>query len=83
MDNPVIASIDMISLSDSQTGVKLNTSDAFMDMPPCHRAVLIAAVMQLCAAAIEAIMNDYPDERDEIRSHLDALTLEARATVVN
>ena len=79
----IIASINIMLLPGGQTGVQLNAQSGFMEMSPVHRAVLVASVIQLCAAAIEAIIEDHPEDRDEIRHHLNALTLEPRIQTVN
>lgn len=73
----VLARIDILRLKGGDVpGVKLTALEEFMDMPPVQKAVMISAVMQLCSAIIEAIMEDSPDDADEIREVLTCLSIE-------
>lgn len=73
----VLARIDILRLgSDMAPGVKLTALQEFMDMTPLQRAVMIGAVIHLCGAAIDAIINDNPNDAGEIREVLDALIIE-------
>lgn len=73
----ILARIDILRLSsDTAPGVKLTALQEFMDMTPVQRAVMIGAVVQLCGAAIDAIISDNPDDADVIREVLDNLSIE-------
>lgn len=73
----VLARIDILRLGrDMAPGVKLTALNAFMDLPPLQRAIMIGAVIHLCGAAIDAIISDNPDDAGEIREVLDALIIE-------
>ncbi len=72
----VIATLEILQLALGQPGVRLCASDEFLDIPPPYRAVLLAAVIQVCEAAIEAICQDHPDDEDEIRETLSAVMVE-------
>lgn len=77
------AVIRMMELSNGQPGVKLETTDAFMELPPIERATFLNAALQLCAMAIGAVIDDHPDEEDEITDRLEAMAIEAQARVTN
>lgn len=73
----ILARIDILRLSgDTAPGVKLTALQEFMDMTPVQRAVMIGAVIQLCGAAIDAIISDNPDDAGVIREVLDNLSIE-------
>lgn len=73
----ILARIDILRLnSETAPGVKLTALQEFMDMTPVQRAVMIGAVVQLCGAAIDAIISDNPDDADVIREVLDNLSIE-------
>lgn len=78
MNGPeVLAHIDILRMSnDTAPGVKLTALQEFKDMTPLQRAVMIAAVIHLCGAAIDAIINDHPDEARTIRDVLEHLSIE-------
>ena len=73
----ILARIDILRLSsDTAPGVMLTALQEFMDMTPVQRAVMIGAVVQLCGAAIDAIISDNPDDAEVIREVLDNLSIE-------
>lgn len=73
----ILARIDILRLnSETAPGVKLTALQEFMDMTPVQRAVMIGAVVQLCGAAINAIISDNPDDAEVIREVLDNLSIE-------
>lgn len=73
----ILARIDILRLtSEAAPGVKLTALQEFMDMTPVQRAVMIGAVVQLCGAAIDAIISDNPDDAEVIREVLDNLSIE-------
>jgi hypothetical protein len=73
----ILARIDILRLnSETAPGVKLTALQEFMDMTPVQRAVMIGAVVQLCGAAIDAIISDNPDDAEVIREVLDNLSIE-------
>ena len=77
MDNPeIIARVEILKLQSGQQGVRLSALNDFMILPPIQRALLLAAAIQLCGAAIEAIYEDYPDDQDEIRDGINAVMIE-------
>ncbi len=84
MDHPeVIARIEILKLPSGLPGVRLSALDDFMEIPPVERAILMAAVIQLCGAAIEAIYEDHPEEQNEIRRGLDAVMIEPKQNTIN
>jgi len=73
----ILARIDIVKLPDETApGVKLTALREFMDLPPVQRAVMIGAVMCLCSEAIDAIVNDHPDDAEMIREVLQDLSIE-------
>lgn len=73
----ILARIDILRLnSETAPGVKLTALQEFMDLSPMQRVVMIGAVIHLCGAAIDAIINDNPDEAKEIREVLEHLSIE-------
>ena len=73
----ILAKIEIMRLTEEAApGVKLTALQEFMDMTPIQRAVMIGAAIHLCGAAIEAIINDAPDDADAIRSALSNMSLE-------
>ena len=73
----ILARIDILKLSsDTAPGVKLTALQEFMDMTPMQRAVMMGAVIHLCGAAIDAIINDNPDDAMKIRKVLEHLSIE-------
>lgn len=73
----ILARIDILRLEKGSTpGVKLTALQEFLDMSPVHRAVMISAVIHLCGAALEAIINDNPDDADEIHKVLGQMSIE-------
>lgn len=73
----ILARIDILRLSnDTAPGVKLTALPEFMDMTPLQKAAMIGAVIHLCGAAIDALINDHPDDADIIREMLQNLSIE-------
>lgn len=79
----VVATIEVLKLSSGQPGVRLSASEEFMEVSPVDRAILIAAVIQVCGAAIEAICHDHPNDQDEIREKLSAVMIEPQTRHLN
>lgn len=79
----VVATIEILRFQSGQPGVRLCASDEFMDVSPVDRAILIAAAIQVCGAAIEAICQDYPNDQDEIREKLSAVMIEPQSRHLN
>lgn len=79
----VVAQIDMMVLPSRSPGVSLAAERAFGDLSPAQRCILLAAAIQLCAAAISAICEDYPEDRDEIEEHMKALSIEPSLSSLN
>jgi hypothetical protein len=79
----VIAQIEILRLENDQPGVRLCAAKPFTGLAPVDRALLMAAVIQLCGAAIEAIYADHPDDRTEIHKRLNAVTIEPKTKYLN
>ena len=79
----IIAHIDIMSIMGGGTGVRLTSGDEFKNLPPVARAVLMAAAIQLCGLAIEAILEDHPEDQEEIRGILSAVSIEQKTQVMN
>ena len=72
----IIARIDILQMEDEMApGVKLSAAQEFMDLPPLHRAVMMASVMHLCGVAIDAILHDHPDDAIDICDMLQNMSI--------
>lgn len=78
-----LAVIRMLELPNGLPGVKLEASDAFMELEPLERATMINAALQLCAAALSAIIEDNPDDADDIMDRIGAMEIEPNNKVTN
>lgn len=78
-----LAVIRMLELPSGLPGVKLEASPAFMELEPIERVTLINAALQLCAAAMNAIIEDNPDDADEIMDRIGAMEIEPNKQVTN
>jgi hypothetical protein len=73
----ILARIDIMRLTqEAAPGVKLTALQEFMDATPLQRAVMLAAAIHLCGAAIDAIVSDNPDDADQIREMLEHISIE-------
>ena len=77
------AIIKMMQTQAGMPGVKLEAEQAFMDLEPIERATLLNAASHLCDMAISAILEDYPDEADEILERLEMMEIAAQPQVTN
>ena len=76
----------VINLMQTKTGmpsVKIDAEQCFMDLEPLERATLLHAAAQLCGIAIGAIIQDNPDDEDEIIERLEIMELDAQREVAN
>lgn len=71
-----LAVVRMMELPDGSPGVKIEASDEFMELEPVERATFFNAALQLCAVALDAIINDNPDYEDEIMDQIDAMEIQ-------
>lgn len=78
-----LALIRMLELASGAPGVKLEASSEFMELEPIERATLLNAALQLCAAAINAVIDDNPDDAEDIMDRIGAMEIEANRMVTN
>lgn len=78
-----LALVRMLELPSGAPGVKLEASPEFMGLEPIERATLLNAALQLCAAAINAVIDDNPDDADDIMDRIGAMEIEANRMVTN
>jgi len=78
-----VASVQMLITDKDNPGVRISASDEFMEMPAVQRVSLLVAAVQLCGAAIGAIVGDNPDEEIEIRELLEAVAIQPEDQALN
>jgi uncharacterized protein Yka (UPF0111/DUF47 family) len=73
----------MLELASGAPGVKLEASPEFMGLEPIERATLLNAALQLCTAAINAVIDDNPDDAEDIMDRIGTMEIEANRMVTN
>lgn len=77
------AVINLMQTNEGKPGVKIEAEPAFMDLEPIERATLMNAALHLCVMAINAILDDNPDDADEIMERLGDMGISAHPQVTN
>ena len=70
-------------MSGKQSGVRISAADAFLDLTSVERVALLVASIQLCGAAISAIITDNPDDEEDIKELLNVLSIHPEDQALN
>lgn len=71
----IVAIVEMLINDKGQPGVRITADNEFNDLYPIERVGLLVAAVQLCGAAISAIVAENPDDESDIRELLDTVSI--------
>ena len=70
------AKVNMFLDHDRTPCVQLESTDQFKAMSPLEKVTMLHSSVQLCVAAVQAILDDHPDERGIMIERIQAMSIE-------